>query len=86
GIPPEELAHVFDRFFRGREVRAGGSGIGLTVAQELARAHGGGIEVRSEPGRGATFTVRLPLASSPARSSFTAPSHPPASVGAGRRR
>src|SRR3990170_7837710 len=63
GIPPDEIAHVFDRFFRGRGVRAGGSGIGLTVARELVRAHGGDIQVTSDPGQGATFAVTLPMAS-----------------------
>jgi len=81
GISPEELPHVFDRFFRGGGARAGGSGIGLTVARELVRAHGGELDVTSEPGHGATFTVRLPLASSGTRSSFTSPSHRPATVG-----
>jgi signal transduction histidine kinase len=86
GIPADEIAHVFDRFFRGRGVRAGGSGIGLTVARELVRAHGGDIRVTSDPGQGTTFTVLLPMASSGERASFTAPSHHPASVGAERRR
>ena len=86
GIPADEIAHVFDRFFRGRGVRAGGSGIGLTVARELVRAHGGDIQVTSDPGQGTTFTVFLPMASSGERAPFTAPSHHPASVGAERRR
>lgn len=86
GIPHDELGRVFDRFYRGHGARAGGSGIGLTVARELVRAHGGDIRVASEPGRGATFTVTLPIASSGERVAFTAPSSPPASVGAGRRR
>ena len=82
GIPPEELPLVFDRFFRGKGSRARGSGIGLTVARELVRAHGGKIEVESEPGTGTTFTVRLPGASSGERAAFTAPSQRPATVGA----
>ena len=86
GIPPDEIAHVFDRFFRGRGVRAGGSGIGLTVARELVRAHGGDIQVTSELGRGTRFTVLLPMASSGERAPFTTPSNRPASVGAERRR
>jgi signal transduction histidine kinase len=81
GIPADEIAHVFDRFFRGRGVRAGGSGIGLTVARELVRAHGGDIQVASDVTQGTTFTVSLPLASSGERVSFTAPSHHRASVG-----
>lgn len=82
GIPADELPQVFDRFFRGRGARASGSGIGLTVARELVRAHGGNIEVSSDPGRGATFTVHLPRGSSGERPSFTAHSHRPATVGA----
>jgi signal transduction histidine kinase len=60
GIAPEDLPHVFDRFWRGRESRAGGSGLGLAIAQELIRAHGGHIWVESELGRGATFYYTLP--------------------------
>lgn len=60
GIPPDELPHVFDRFFRGRTTRASGSGIGLTVVRELVHAHGGSVEVSSVEGQGTTFTVRLP--------------------------
>jgi len=86
GIPADELGHVFDRFFRGRGVRAGGSGIGLTVARELVRAHGGDIRASSEPGRGTTFTVSLPIASSGERLPFTASSYVPDSVGGRRRR
>lgn len=86
GIPSDEIAYVFDRFFRGRGVRAGGSGIGLTVARELVRAHGGDIEVTSDPGQGATFEVTLPVASPGERAPFTAPSQPPASVTGERRR
>lgn len=73
GIPPEELPHVFERFFRGRRARAGGSGIGLTVVNDLVRAHGEEVTVASELGEGTTFTVRIPLASSKPRRSFTVP-------------
>jgi two-component system sensor histidine kinase BaeS len=64
GIAPDELPHVFNRFWRGRTAGGtSGSGIGLAVADELARAHGGRVTVASEPGRGTTFTVELPVAS-----------------------
>lgn len=61
GIAPEDLPHVFDRFWRGGKARVEGSGLGLTIARELVRAHGGRIWVESEPGRGTTFRFTLPL-------------------------
>jgi histidine kinase len=63
GIAPGDLERVFDRFYRVRGLSrpAGGSGIGLTIARSIARAHGGDIEATSEgPERGATFTLTLP--------------------------
>jgi signal transduction histidine kinase len=65
GIAPEELPRVFDRFYRGDEARAraGGTGLGLAIARMVAERHGGAIRAESEPGRGSTFTVRLPAAS-----------------------
>ena len=63
GIPPDELPHVFDRFWRGTNGRtAAGSGIGLAVVEELVHAHDGDVTATSEPGRGAVFSVRLPRA------------------------
>jgi heavy metal sensor kinase len=64
GIPPEHLPHLFERFYRVEESRSrpsGGAGLGLAIAHEIARWHGGIIEAQSEPGHGATFTVHLPL-------------------------
>jgi two-component system sensor histidine kinase BaeS len=57
GIKPEDLPFIFERFYRAAE---GGLGIGLTIVKELVEAHGGKVEVSSEPGRGSTFTVSLP--------------------------
>jgi signal transduction histidine kinase len=61
GIAPEHLPLVFDRFYRADASRSGpGSGLGLAIARENARLLGGEIEVRSEPGAGSRFTLRLP--------------------------
>jgi signal transduction histidine kinase len=64
GISPEDVGLVFERFYRvpGLDRPSGGSGIGLTIARGIARAHGGDVEAASEGvGTGATFTLRLPL-------------------------
>ena len=61
GIPADELPHIFDRFWRGRQAAPrSGSGIGLAIAAELARAHGGELAARSQPGRGTTMTLTIP--------------------------
>ena len=60
GIAEEDLPRLFDRFYRGRSVRTGGSGIGLAVVATLVRAHGGGVTVSNGPAGGACFRVRLP--------------------------
>ncbi len=60
GIATEDLPRLFDRFWRGPQLRAQGSGLGLTIARELVRAHGGRIWVESEPGQGSTFFFTLP--------------------------
>ncbi len=63
GIEAEQLPFVFDRFFRGKTA-AGlpeGSGIGLSIARELAKAMGGELQVRSESGKGTVFELRLPV-------------------------
>jgi signal transduction histidine kinase len=62
GVAPDEQDRIFERFFRGAAGRkAGGTGIGLTVVKELVHAHGGEIQLRSAPGKGARFVIRLPL-------------------------
>ena len=62
GIPPEHLPRIFDRFYRVDSARsAGGAGLGLAIARQIAKAHGGRLEVRSAPGAGSTFTIRLPV-------------------------
>jgi two-component system, OmpR family, sensor histidine kinase BaeS len=61
GIPPDELPHVAERFYRGgRASRVGGSGIGLAVVAELVRGHHGKLDITSEPGKGTQVTVEIP--------------------------
>ena len=63
GIQAEDLPHVFDRFYRGRNASAvDGTGLGLAIAQWIAGQHGGRIDVASTPDEGSTFTIHLPLA------------------------
>jgi two-component system, OmpR family, sensor kinase len=79
GIGPEELPHVFDRMFRGARARtdtSGGAGLGLAIASSLTQAMGGDISVASEPGHGATFSVRLPAAQDEASEALTEPIQP----------
>jgi heavy metal sensor kinase len=64
GVAREEHAHIFDRFYRTDAARAHtkkGTGLGLAICQWIVDAHHGTIEVHSEPGKGSTFTVVLPL-------------------------
>jgi signal transduction histidine kinase len=72
GIPPELLPHVFERFVSG--ARDGGLGLGLYLAKRIAAVHGGDLTVESQPGKGARFTLTLPLAAG----SGAAPSEAPA--------
>lgn len=64
GIAAEDLPHVFDRFYRADQARSTGdgqhAGLGLSIAQVIARAHGGEITAQSTVGQGSRFTVRLP--------------------------
>jgi signal transduction histidine kinase len=61
GLGPEDCERIFERFYRVDERRATGTGVGLTIARALIRAHGGEITATSPgPGRGSTFTITLP--------------------------
>jgi two-component system OmpR family sensor kinase len=65
GLTRDQAAHVFERFYRTDAARTrarGGTGLGLAIAASLAAAHGGELTVDTEPGHGAAFRLRLPLA------------------------
>ncbi|GAA1837852.1 sensor histidine kinase [Agromyces salentinus] len=67
GIEGEDLDRVFERFFRVDQARSrntGGSGLGLSIVKHTVQNHGGDVRVWSQPGRGSTFMIRLPLADS----------------------
>jgi heavy metal sensor kinase len=73
GIPRQEQQKIFQRFYRvdkSRSRETGGSGLGLSIAEWIAHAHNGKIEVVSEPDKGSTFTVHLPLHKAPVASRF----------------
>ena len=81
GIPAEDLGHIFEPFYRGRpatEQQIHGNGLGLSLVQRIAEAHGGRVTVKSAPGAGATFTLHLPAA--PAQASVQ-PLDTPAEAG-----
>ena len=64
GIPKEEQAHIFERFYRvdkSHSKEISGSGLGLSIARRTILLHRGSIKVDSEPGEGTTFTIRIPL-------------------------
>lgn len=59
GVRAEDLAHLFDRFWRGRESCGAGAGLGLAIVKEIMKAHGGDVAVSDNPGGGARFTLRF---------------------------
>ena len=64
GIPPEDLARVFERFYRvdrSRSREMGGTGLGLSIVKHVVQVHGGSIDVTSTPGQGSKFRLRLPV-------------------------
>jgi two-component system phosphate regulon sensor histidine kinase PhoR len=65
GIEVQHQERIFERFYRvdkGRSRDVGGTGLGLSIVKHIARAHGGGVTVRSAPGQGSTFRISLPPA------------------------
>ncbi len=76
GISPEDQARIFDRFtFSGSSTLQAGTGLGLSLARELAERHGGALSLTSAPGEGATFAVTLPIVDVPV---VAPPDEPPA--------
>lgn len=65
GIKATDMAHIFDRFYRADAARSRdrveGYGLGLSIAQKIAHAHGGTLDAKSRPGEGSTFTLKIPL-------------------------
>jgi signal transduction histidine kinase len=61
GIPADQLPFIFDRFRSGDDGRSRGTGLGLPLVRAVARAHGGDVTVRSEPGKGSEFELTLPV-------------------------
>lgn len=61
GISDEDREHIFEKFYRGKNSRPGGLGLGLSIARRFIEAHGGAIEARNHEGHGACFTFRLPV-------------------------
>lgn len=62
GIPPESLVHIFERFWQADRTDRRGAGLGLSIARGIVEAHGGKLQVESEPGRGSTFSFTVPRA------------------------
>ena len=60
GMARETLAHIFDPMFTTKQIGTG-AGLGLAICDQIVRQHAGTIHAESEPGRGTTFTIRLPL-------------------------
>jgi signal transduction histidine kinase len=71
GIPPAELPHIFEPFYRGADAVAQqihGNGLGLSLVRRIVEAHGGRVSATSRPGAGTSFTITLPAADAKAHS------------------
>lgn len=82
GIPESEQQKIFDKFYRGSDPlvrRIRGSGIGLSITKHVAEMHGGVVLVESEPGKGSTFTLKIPIRNTPEDSKFEIRNHNPES-------
>jgi len=81
GLPPEQAAHVFERFWRADKARSrakGGSGLGMAIVAQIVQAHGGTVRFDSSVERGTTVTVTVPATAEPADETGypPAPQHP----------
>jgi signal transduction histidine kinase len=64
GIPEADIPHIFERFYtvdKARSRKSGGAGLGLSIVKTIIEKHGGWVSVESQPGKGSTFTITLPL-------------------------
>jgi len=64
GIPPADLPHIFERFYRvdkGRSRVSGGTGLGLSIVKHMMQSHHGSVQVESELGQGTTIILRMPV-------------------------
>jgi signal transduction histidine kinase len=61
GVPEQDRAHIFERFWRGQRTAAQGAGLGLSIVAEIMKAHGGSVTVETGPTGGAVFTLAFPM-------------------------